>query len=75
MRRNKRGMRQQWLPDPADLDEVIAVSAITMKEHDKLSRSSGVRRKPRTIELSGQEGGAIPIELARRVFKELDYEK
>jgi hypothetical protein len=30
---------------------------------------------PRSIELGGQAGGAIPIELARRVFEELDHEK
>ena len=30
---------------------------------------------PKSVELAGKAGSAIPIELARRVMDEIDYEK
>ena len=44
MRRYERRVRQGWLPNFADLDEIVAVGAVAMKENDKLSRGPGARR-------------------------------
>ena len=35
MRRDERGVRQQPLPGPADVDQVVAVGAIAVQEHDE----------------------------------------
>ena len=53
MRRDERRLRQQLLPHPANLDEVVAVGAVAVQKHDQLARRSRQRRKPRTIKLSG----------------------
>src|SRR5262249_12425305 len=45
------GLRQETLPSAADLDEVVAVGAIAVQEHDELARGSRARLEPRTIEL------------------------
>jgi hypothetical protein len=58
------GMRQG---DPKAVDAGVRVLA-------HKARLNGYEA-PRSIEFGGQEGGAIPIEIARRVFKELDHEK
>ncbi len=43
MRRDERRLRQQLLPGAADLDQIVAVGAITMKKHDQLSRGPRAR--------------------------------
>src|SRR6185369_17039778 len=37
----------------AELDEIVAVGAIAVEQHDQLPRSAGAWREPWTVELSG----------------------
>jgi hypothetical protein len=53
VRRDERRLRQILLPGAADVDEVVAVGAIAVQEHDKLLRGAGARRQPRAVKLSG----------------------
>src|SRR5437660_531317 len=43
---------QESLPRPADVDEVVAVGAVAVQEHDELARRSRARLEPRTVEFS-----------------------
>src|SRR5260370_3938956 len=54
---------QESLPRPADVDEVVAVGAVAVQEHDELARRSRARLEPRTVELSHCPP---PLGLARR---------
>ena len=64
VRRDERRLRQQRLPRPADLDQVVAVGAIAVHEHDQLARGSAFRRKPRTVDLTGHCGLASSLRLS-----------
>src|SRR5579863_8444710 len=45
MRRYEGGVRQQVLPGAPELDQVVAVGAVTMEEDDELARrAAGARR-------------------------------
>ena len=44
MRRDERGMRQGARPFPPQADQVVAVGAIAMQEHDQLARRAAGRR-------------------------------
>ena len=55
VRRDEGGVRQQALPGAADLDQVVAVGAIAVQEHDELARRSRTRLEPRTVEFSGHQ--------------------
>ncbi len=55
VRRDERRMRQQTLPSAADLDEVVAVGAVAVQEHDELARRPGFRLEPWTVELRGHQ--------------------
>src|SRR6266508_992887 len=48
---DERGVRQQALPGAADIDEVVAVGAVAVQEHDELARGARTRLEPRTVEL------------------------
>src|SRR5881227_1540050 len=50
VRRDERGLRQEVLPGAADLNEVIAVGAIAVQEHDKLARGRRARLEARAVE-------------------------
>ena len=52
VRRHERGLRKQSLPGAADLDEVVAVGAVAVQEHDQLARRARARLEPRTVERS-----------------------
>ena len=58
MRRNESRVRQQWLPHFADLDQVVAVGAVTVKKDHKLPRAAGARGKSGTIKLCGHSPSA-----------------
>src|SRR5499427_6267760 len=45
-------LRQEPLPRPADVDEVVAVGAVAVQEHDELARRTRARLEPRTVEFS-----------------------
>ena len=49
VRRGESGVRQILLPGAADIDQVVAVGAIAVQEHDELLRCAGTRRKPRAV--------------------------
>ena len=53
VRRDEGGLRQQPLPGAADLDQVVAVGAVAVQEHDQLARRARARLEPRTVELTG----------------------
>jgi hypothetical protein len=72
--------------DSERLEAMFFALQAGMRQGDAKAVDAGVRglahkarlngyEAPRSVELGGQAGGAIPIEIARRVFKELDYEK
>src|SRR4051812_49167851 len=50
MRGNEGGLRQQWLPGAADLDQVVAVGAIAMQENHELPGRTALRLDARTVE-------------------------
>src|SRR5207245_204588 len=52
MRGDERGLWQEVLPGAADIDEVIAVGAIAVQEHDELARGRRARLEARAVELS-----------------------
>jgi hypothetical protein len=52
-------LRQILLPGAADLDEVVAVGAIAVQEHDKLARGPGARREPRTVEFNSHSRSSL----------------
>src|SRR5262249_51843955 len=52
MRGDEGRLRQQPLPRAADIDEVIAVGAVAVQEHDELARRTRARLEPRTVALS-----------------------
>jgi hypothetical protein len=55
MRRHKGGMREQVLPYTADLDQIVAVRAVTVEENDELAGGSArARLYPGTVELCSQ---------------------
>src|SRR5262249_12474310 len=51
-RGDKGRLREGPLPRPADVDEVVAVGAVAVQEHDELARRTRARLEPRTVELS-----------------------
>ncbi len=61
VRRHEGGMRQESLPGAADVDEVVAVRAVAMQEHDELARRPGARLEPRTVELSGHSRRSLVL--------------
>ena len=50
MRRDEGRVGQPALPLPADLDQVVAVGAVAVEEHDKLLCRAGSGRKARAVE-------------------------
>src|SRR5439155_23646711 len=59
MRRHERSLRKEPLPGAADVDQVVAVGAIAMQEHDELARGvTRARFEPRAVELSGHFASA-----------------
>ncbi len=52
VRGHEGGLRQESLPGATDIDEVVAVGAIAVQEHDELARGRSARFEARTIELS-----------------------
>ena len=72
--------------DSERLEEMFLALQAEIRKGDSKAIDAGVRvlahkarlngyEAPRSIELAGREGGAIPIEVARRVLEELDHEK
>jgi hypothetical protein len=72
--------------DSERLEEMFLALQAEIRKGDSKAIDAGVRvlahkarlngyEAPRSIELGGKEGGAIPIEVARRVLEELDHEK
>src|SRR5262249_24999714 len=53
MRRDEGGVLQERLPGAADLDQVVAVRAIAVHEHDELARRAVLRREAGTVDLTG----------------------
>ena len=58
MRRHEGGIRQQTLPGAADVDQVVAVGAIAVQEHDELLGRAGARLEARAVEF-GHRDSAI----------------
>ncbi len=52
VRRHEGGVRQQALPGPADIDQVVAVGAIAVQEHDQLLGGAGSRLQTWAVEVS-----------------------
>ena len=52
VRRHEGGVRQPGLPLAADLDEIVAVGAVAVEEHDELARPAGGRGETGSCELS-----------------------
>ena len=50
MGRNVCRARQEALPLPADLDEVLAVGPVAVEQHDQLSWGAGAWREARSVE-------------------------
>ena len=55
VRRNKSGIGQELLPRAAELDQVVAIGAVAMKENDELARLARARLKPRAVKLGHQD--------------------
>jgi hypothetical protein len=52
VRRDERGVRQKALPGPAEIDQVVAVGAIAVQEHDEaLGRLSAGWFEPWAVKL------------------------
>ena len=63
-------MGQKPMPGAADVDQVIAVGAVAMQEHDQLARrAAGARLEPRTIELGRRKLGLGEEWVAERLPK------
>src|SRR5262249_60407483 len=60
MRRNERRVRQQLLPHFADLDQIVAVGAVTVKKDHELARAAGARGKSGTIKLCHSPSADLP---------------
>src|SRR5262249_6889951 len=65
-RRDEPGLRQQILPRPPDIDEVVAVGAVAVQEYDELARRARARLEPRSIELSHWPSAPSPQSARRR---------
>jgi hypothetical protein len=43
VRRYESGIRQQALPSPADVDQIVAVGAVAVQEHHQIFGGAGFR--------------------------------
>src|SRR5215218_4563570 len=59
MRRDEGGVRKPALPLPPDLDQVVAIGAVAVKEDDELLRPPGARLEAGAVNC-GSHAGRVP---------------